>query len=369
MKTIIHIVEATATGTLSMVCVCANLLASQGHTVHVIYSPRAETPDNLGTLFHSSIQLHRVEMAGKSIMAAFVHVRRLLRKTNPDIVHLHSSFAGFIGRIASIGLAGPTRLFYSPHCISVMREDIRYKKYVFALLERVASIKSCTYLACSNSERVAIRKWVGVEAVLLENAVDFADCAASPGLGMNLAASEPLTVVSVGGIRPQKDPALLAEIARGCFSAGLNIRFVWAGDGDPETASVLIHSGVEVTGWLEKKDVHDLLSRSSVYISTARWEGLPVSVIEAMASGMLVMATRCAGNVDAVEHGRTGLLFNTAEEAVELLACLSTGRLDPAAMIEAGTQEAGTRFSLQQFSKRLAAAYGTTSSLTTQIIY
>ncbi|MBH1839337.1 glycosyltransferase [Stenotrophomonas maltophilia] len=356
-NTIVHVVEATATGTLSMVRACANLLAEQGHFVHVVYSRRPETPSNLDSLFHPNVVLRCIPMGGGSIAPAVFHLHKYLRKVNPDIVHLHSSFAGFIGRAASIGLAARPRLFYSPHCISVMRRDINYKRYLFALLERIANLRSCMYLACSNSERSAIADWVGAKSFVVENAVESVYVGRRLSTAADQASANPLVVVSVGGVRRQKGPALMAEIARKCRESGLNFRFVWAGDGDPQLVSLLIDAGVEVTGWLGKNQVNDLLAHSDIYISTAQWEGLPVAVIEAMSSGLLVMATRCAGNVDAIDNGRTGILFDNASDALVVLQQIAEGQLQYSNICEAGLAEARSRFSLDRFSDRLIEAY------------
>jgi len=149
----------------------------------------------------------------------------------------------------------------------------------------------------------------------------------------------------------------MAEIARKCRDSGLNYRFVWVGNGDDKLVSLLVDAGVEVTGWLDKSQVSDLLASSDIYISTAQWEGLPVAVIEAMSCGLLVMATRCAGNVDAIDHGRTGLLFGDASDALALLQEIAGNRLQYSSICEAGMKEAGNRFSIKQFSKRLIDAY------------
>lgn len=357
ISTIVHVVEATATGTLSMVCASANLLAERGHHVHVVYSRRPETPSNLESLFHPNIVLRCIPMNGGSIGTAIFRLHSLLRQVNPEIVHLHSSFAGFMGRAASIGLPVRPRLFYSPHCISVMRRDINFKRYIFALLERVANLRTCTYLACSESERRAISDWVGAQSLVVENAIEWVGNDRRRLAAADQAKANPLVVISVGGVRHQKDPALMAEIARKCRDSGLNYRFVWVGNGDDKLVSLLVDAGVEVTGWLDKPQVSDLLASSDIYISTAQWEGLPVAVIEAMSSGLLVMATRCAGNVDAIDHGRTGLLFGDASDALALLQEIAGNRVQYSSICEAGMKEAGSRFSIKQFSERLIEAY------------
>lgn len=363
MKAIVHVVEAAATGTLSMVCTAANVLAEQGHEVHVVYSPRPETPHNIARMFHPSVMLHEVKMGGTSGIRSLPALRRLLSRINPDIVHMHSSFAGFLGRIATIGALPDAKLFYSPHCISMMREDIRYKKYIFAMLERLANLRACTYLACSESERKAIEYWVGADALLLENAVDMPQ-GNSQGAAIVTAASEgrPFTIITVGGIRPQKNPALFGQICAKCKQAGINARFMWVGDGNSDLVHQLKSTGVEVTGWKAKEEIAGLLVSTDIYLSTSSWEGMPVSVIEAMASGTLVLASMCAGNVDVIEHGLTGLLFQTPDEACELIRALIDGKVSARAIIIGAINQSQTRFSLQRFSDQLHRIYFSTLS-------
>lgn len=359
MKVVVHVVEATATGTLSMVCASANLLVDAGLQVHVVYSPRPETPVSLKEMFRGSVTLHAMSLSGLAAAPATLQLRRLLLEIRPDVIHLHSSFAGFVGRVSAFALPFRTRIFYSPHCISMMRQDITLRRYGFAMLERVACITDCTYLACSVSEKNEIRKWLGKDALLLENAVDFAFSEGAPDpLHASTTTVLALTIVTVGGVRAQKDPWLFAEIARGCQHRDLPVEFLWIGDGDAALASELRSAGVTVTGWKPRQQISGQLRSSALYLSTARWEGLPVSVIEAMACGVPVLATRCAGNVDVIDHNRTGLLFDGATEALDLIDRIIRNELALHALAHAAIAEARSRFSIERFAAGLLAAYG-----------
>lgn len=359
MKVIVHVVEATATGTLSMVCASANLLADAGLRVHVVYSPRPETPAGLKELFRASVTLHPVPMSARATITATVQLRRLVLSIRPDVIHLHSSFAGFLGRISALALPFKTRIFYSPHCISMMRQDINLRRYAFAMLERLACITDCTYLACSVSEKNEIRKWIGKDARLLENAVDFdlAEATTEP-LRATTAATHILNLVTVGGVRAQKNPKLFAEIARSCKRRQLPVEFLWIGDGDEALVSELRHSGVVVSGWKPRHQVKELLRSSDLYLSTARWEGLPVSIIEAMTCGIPVLATRCTGNVDVIDHARTGLLFDSAAGALAIIERITSNELALHRLANAAIAEAKTRFSIERFGTGLLTEYG-----------
>ena len=348
---IVQIVESSATGTLSIVRLIANRFASQGHDVHVIYSRRAETPAALDALFDRRVALHRVQMTSMRDLTSIVTLRRMLIRLQPDVVHLHSSRAGFLGRIAALGALGETRLLYSPHCIAFMRRDLSVAtRHLFVMLERIASVRRCLYVACSASEQRAIRSCLMQPVELLENATDYR---AAPL--HRRAATDACEIVTVGGIRPQKNPGLFADIAE--RMRGSRVHFTWIGDGEPALRLRLAAAGVRVTGWLAHDAVATQLAGADIYLSTSSWEGMPIAVIEAMACGLPVVATRCAGNVDVVDPARTGELFDTADEAISLLARLAGDPRACEAIGASARRAARVRFGDARFFRQLAALY------------
>lgn len=99
---IVQVLESSATGTLSMVCLIANRLAREGHDVHVVYSLRPDTPANFHALFDATVKLRHIQMKGVPLLPMLLELRRTLVGIGPDVVHLHSSFAGFLGRIGTL---------------------------------------------------------------------------------------------------------------------------------------------------------------------------------------------------------------------------------------------------------------------------
>jgi glycosyltransferase involved in cell wall biosynthesis len=312
----IHIVESTATGTLSMLTVLANSQASNGHSVKVIYSKRPETPDNLNLLFHADIELINLNMnTFFEKFASILILRKLYLKFNPDKILLHSSFAGFIGRLSTLGCK--YRPFYIPHCISFMRKDIGVaKKLLFIAFEWIASIKPSVYVACSQSEMTQIKRYIPFSnCQLVENAIDTSSWNSDSSLIV------PNTVLTVGQIRPQKNPQLFAEIAKSLTPLGF--KFFWVGDGESEIdKQLLTESGVTILGWKSPKEVKTLLQKSQIFLSTSLWEGLPVSPLEAMLSGCTAILSNCAGNTDIIDNTYNGFIFNSKEECIDIFTSL-----------------------------------------------
>lgn len=336
-----------------MVRLIANGLAEAGQSVHVVYSRRAETPANLEELFDERVKLHHVQMSGSKPWLAVLRLRAVLKAIEPNVVHLHSSYAGFLGRVGSFLAFRGVRFLYSPHCISFMRRDIsRLKRWVFIALEKFGALKSCVYLVCSESERIAVQKSLGKPTVLLENAVSDRNVpAAYTGAELRNYTS----VVCVGGIRRQKNPTLFAQIAMRMNTA--QFRFTWIGDGDESDKALLHDAGVSVTGWLSTDQTMRMVSEADVYLSTSAWEGMPVSVIEAMLLGKPPVVSRCAGNVDAVHHMRTGFVYESVDEAVDWVARLASSSTLSSVIGMRAREEALDRFGIDRFFRQLMNTY------------
>lgn len=356
MAVIVHVIEATATGTLSMVCLLANEFSSRGHEVHVVYSLRPETPKRIDALFSDSVNLHEVQMSGRRIISGWLRLSVLLRTIKPDVIHMHSSFAGFIARFAVY--FGSTKWIYSPHCISFMRKDIgSLKKRVFVALEHIASARKTLYAACSVSEKKEISAAMNVEVAVVENALR-ARSQDEWTLPQSKSKNAKCKVVAVGGIRVQKNPQQYADIAAWCEkNAPGSYEFHWLGDGDEEYKSKLKKSNVRVSGWMSREDVSVFVSDCDIFLSTSLWEGMPVSVLEAMEAGVIVVVSRCAGNVDIVRNGENGYLYKSEADAFKTLEFIRNNENSTLAIIEKARIEVSDRYSVKRFVKQFEELY------------
>ena len=318
-KKILHVIESTATGTLSAMRGLANSQIDEGNFVSIIYSKRADTPKNLSNYFNPGINLINIQMSSiSSILISLVKIFKFIRKFNPHYVFLASSTAGFIGRVVGLFVNKKILFFYIPHCISYIRKDIgNVKKIVFIVFELIASIKKCVIIAVSKSELKQIKRFIKFSpSFLVENAVT------SEFLNLKIPEIKNRNIITVGGIRPQKDPVSFAEIAKKVMEADNSISFTWIGDGDNRSKQLLLESGVEVTGWLNTSEVKNRLLNSTIYISTAKWEGMPVSLLEALACGLPVIAFNCPGNADIIKDRDIGFVFDHNNDAVNKIHSL-----------------------------------------------
>jgi glycosyltransferase involved in cell wall biosynthesis len=355
---VVHATECAASGTLAVLVSLAHELAAAGARQHVIYSTRAETPAGVEALFPAGTTFARVP-AASGTHRAFVAgldaaLTQALGELDPDVLHLHSSKAGFVGRVVALVRRSRARVFYSPHGLSFLDPDKPLRNAVFRGLEWLAARTGATPVGCGRGEAELLTRLTGREARLLENPVDaeFFALAREP-------APTPV-IVTMGRLSRQKAPERFAELARAVTARRPDAHFVWIGDGETNFRAVLEDADVEITGWCDRAGVRAHLARAHVYAQTSRWEGLPISVIQALAAGVPCIVNDCIGNRDAVTHELSGFVCRTnAGLAAAALRLLENEHLR-ASVGAAARLEAERRFGRAAFRAQVRALYGIT---------
>lgn len=317
---IVHVTECLAGGVLTFLLNLTSQLNSDEHII--IYGKRDNTPANVENLFGNNVSLIYWANAQREIRPKqdFAALKELLHdlKQIPDIdiLQLHSSKAGVLGRVASRILGLQKRTFYLPHGVSFARQDVSSKKRLFYIwIEKIADFFAGTVIACSASERDLLVSNGIKNVVVINNGIEVSDkepVYKKPG--------KPLVFGTVGRLTFQKNPKLFNDIAKR-FSGDNRVKFLWIGDGELRH-EVHENDQVKVTGWVTPDDVQKYLKQVDVYISTSLWEGLPLSVLEAMALGKTLLLSDCVGNIDIVKDGVNGFLYHDTEDAVEKIQCL-----------------------------------------------
>ena len=354
---VIHATECAASGTLSVIVSLAHELAAAGARQTIVYCPRAETPPELEALFPAGVDFVRVP-AARGLHMAFVSnfssaLSRAVREFEPDVLHLHSSKAGFVGRLAHVFRRWPCRVMYSPHGLSFLDPDKHARNTVFRSLEWLVAGLGAVPVGCGRGEAELLAQLSGREALLLENPVDeyFFSVPRTP--------ADVPTVVTIGRLSRQKAPENFAAVARAVRQHTPETRFVWVGDGDAGYRTLLEEAGCEVTGWCSREGVAQHLARAHVYLQTSRWEGLPISVIQALAAGVPCVVNDCIGNRDAVENGVDGFVAAPDALADRVLQLLGDAplreRFGAAARVEAAR-----RFGRSAFRAQVRQIYGIT---------
>jgi glycosyltransferase involved in cell wall biosynthesis len=282
---------------------------------------------------------------------ALVELYRLFRRERPLVVHANSSKAGVLGRLAALIARVPVRFFTVHGWAFTAHSGLASKAYLWA--DRLMSPLTTTTICVAHGERDAglrARTCRADRTVVIHNGVPLD----VPRRGAH---SAPVTLLSVGRLRAPKDFATLVRAM-----AGLEARLRIAGDGPDRPAleaeiDRLGLTNVELLG--TRQDVPELLARSDVFVLASHSEGLPMSVLEAMAAGLPVVASAVGGVPELVVDGETGVLVPPGASAA-LASALSRLVADPGLrdrLGAAGRQRAEHEFSLERFEREHLELY------------
>ncbi|WP_372729093.1 glycosyltransferase [Nocardioides sp.] len=274
---------------------------------------------------------------GPDILAEAHRLRRIVRRTRPDVVHLHSAKAGLVGRMV---LRGRVPTLFQPHAWSFMAATGAVGRASLTW-ERVAARWTTELICVSESERtdgeqqgvVAPTSVVpnGVDLRLLQPAGDDERLAARAELGLDDAP----TVVCVGRLAPQKGQSDLLDAWQEVRARIPDARLVLVGDGpDRELLErrVVADSGVRLVG--SRADVPSWLAAADVVAVPSLWEGMALVPLEAMARARSVVVSDVTGVAESVPEGAGAIVPPGSPD--DLAEALVTRLADPHLCAEEG---------------------------------
>ena len=296
-------------------------LVERGCGVEVVTTD-ATTIDALreitGVRVIDSIYIPR-EISPRADIRAFFRLLALMRTRKYHVVHTYTATPGFLGRMAAWLLSTPVIVH---HQISWNGGDFASlpKKILYRPLEALATLASTRSICVSHATVDQARKLHLVplrKLATICNGIDPTEfLEADPSvLRKELGISEHTLVIgNTARLRPQKDcQTLIRAIA--CLQLLLPERryvLLLAGDGPDRlmlediVRSMDLSDKVRFLGF--RSDMPDFLAGLDIFVSPSLWEGLSISLMEAMAAAKPIVTTAIPPNAELIEHEVTGLL-------------------------------------------------------------
>jgi glycosyltransferase involved in cell wall biosynthesis len=301
-KKILYIVEAMGGGVFTYLVDLANLL-SKDYDIYIAYATRTQTPHNYKEYFNENIKLIKVNNFNREVnlikdIKAFLEIRKIANTINPDIIHLHSSKAGAIGRMAFN--CKKRKIFYTPHGYSFLIDNCgQVKRKIYKLIESILGKKYCITIACSPGEyREAVR--FTKNCVYINNGVNIYELENIIRSSNQINSKSDISVFTLGRICEQKNPELFNLIAERMP----DIKFLWIGDG--ELRNKLSSPNIEITGWISREEAIKRCLPAKIFLLTSLWEGLPISLLEAMYMKKVCVVSNVIGNKDVINNNKNG---------------------------------------------------------------
>ncbi|MBB4824898.1 glycosyltransferase involved in cell wall biosynthesis [Sporosarcina luteola] len=290
----------------------SNYLQRQGHSVHLMTGKVGDAAEDFpGIPIHSIRYLVR-ELKPLQDVKAFLETRRLLKKVGPDLVATHSSKAGIIGRLAARSLHIP--VIFTAHGWSFTDGIPNPKKTFYRCIEKVAGRFASGIIAVSefDKELALNSNVVGKERIVcIQNGVH--ELAKHERKSQ---VNEIPRLVMIARFSPPKKQIELLQALQNLQHLEWTMHFVGDGPEKRVVEEFAKQSGmthrVVFEGWCN--DVSGILEQSDIFILHSKYEGLPLSILEAMRAGLPIIATDVGGVKEAVTTAN-GLLIRNGDSA------------------------------------------------------
>lgn len=283
-------------------------LQAQGHAPTVITGgagPLVEELRSQGTpvviLRHLTLPIHPTQD-----LRALREIRAALKDRGPDLVAVHSSKAGILGRLAARSLGLPVLL--TAHGWNFTPGIPKFQAAIYRQIERLVGPFASRIITVSEFDRqLAMQAGLatGERIVTVYNGM--------PDVPQHLRADpgrEPTRLVMVARLGPQKDHPTLLRALAGLLDHSWELDLV--GDGplmaEMQALAASLGIGGRVRFLGQRLDVEEILARAQVSLLTTNWEGFPLSILESMRAGLPVVASAVGGIGEAIQDQETGYL-------------------------------------------------------------
>ena len=322
-KKILYVVEAFGGGLFTYIVDLVNELSNQ-YDFTIAYAIRSQTPENFKEYFDSNVKFVEIKNFTRGVniikdLKAVSELDKVARSVKPDIIHLHSSKAGVLGRLAF--WFSKSTLFYTPHGYSFLMQDMsRTKRMIYYIAEKTTGFSKCTTISCSEGEHIESQK-LTKKVTYVNNGINIEEINKQlQGIDSSASSGDLSFIFTIGRICYQKNPTLFNQIAWKMPDK----HFLWIGDG--ELRDELTAPNIKVTGWLERTEALKYASKANIFILQSRWEGLPMSLLEAMYMKKPCIVSDIIGNHDVIESNRNGVVCNSIDEYVTAITKLSSDK-------------------------------------------
>ncbi|MFK2826905.1 glycosyltransferase family 4 protein [Bacillus sp. B190/17] len=276
---------------------------------------------------------------------AFIEIRNKLKQLNPDLLALHSSKAGMIGRAAGWSLGIPT--VFTAHGWSFTEGVSPRRRYFYALCEKLIGKLSAGVITVSQYDRELAEKYrivrnekiTTIHNGVIDNHIH----------ELSKPARHPPRMVMIARFAEPKQQQAVVEALNYMREFDWQMDFV--GDG-PLREAVEAHVNqlglsdrIRFLG--DRHNIEEILSQSQIFILLSKWEGLPLSILEAMRSGLPIVASDVGGVKETIKPSYNGFLIPRDNEK-ELINKLTFLINDPFIRKEMG--DASRKLYLEKFT-------------------
>lgn len=329
MKILIIITRGdTIGGAQTHVSLIAKKLQDDGHDVNIVFG--GEVGPFADLLKDYNIQYFNIPSFSNKFslsndIKSFIKIRRLIKLLKPDLISLHSTKAGILGRFIGKSLRLPVVL--TVHGWSFSKGIPLPKRIISAGVERLFSFMVNKFILVSYYDLNIAKKLKFKESKLnvVHNGVEdifvkYKD---------EILEHKPLSIVMVARFDNQKNQKFLINVCKDISDISLN----FIGDGplleETKSYSKQLNSLCEINYYGLRLDAKEIIKEHDVFALISNWEGFPISTIEAMSIGLPIIVSDVGGAAECVENNVNGFVIQEgdADYLLESISQLKDNKL------------------------------------------
>lgn len=287
----------------------AEYLAQRGHEVHVITSLDEGLPEESYEKGFHIHRLPRIEIRFIGVLIFWADIIRVLRKIKPDIVHAQSLISGMPALLSH-------KLLKIPYVIYGRGSDVYLPDWFTKLTAKGILKNASTVIALTEHMKDAMQAIYSRDVIIVPNGINLNEVAEREAEGGNPGKK----ILFVGRLHPVKGTQYLLGAMSIVHRELPEAKLILVGDGEERehletlTDNLGIRECVEFAGRVPHERVKDYMNQAEVFVLSSLSEGFPVTILEAMACGLPVVATRVGGVPDIIKNGTNGYLVDTMNQ-------------------------------------------------------
>lgn len=318
MKKILHIITLSEIGGAQKVLYLIVKYLKNDFDITVATSAGGELVNWIRDLNVRVYEINELErnISLKNDIISFFKIYKLIRNNKFDVVHCHSWKAGVIGRLAAF-LAGTEKIYFTVHGWSKLNSNSKIVKLIYLFIEKVLGyITGRIICVCDRDKQLGISLNIASSDKILTIYNGIEKSIYNGNADIKLELGVPSNSIVIGTVARLAEPKMLIEtvdVMKELFCKIENLYFIWIGGGPQfnHIKQYIDRSNISdrflLTG--QKEEVHKFLKIFDIYILLSGYEGLPISILEAMNIGLPVIASNVGGICEQVYEDINGYLI------------------------------------------------------------
>lgn len=294
-------------------------------------------------------------------------VKKWIAEQGVQLVHAHGTRANSNVLWASRSLGLP--VVYTVHGWSFHPDQKALVRRVRIMGERYLTARSQLNISVSGSNQQTGKDYMpSFHSIVINNGIDlnkFNPSQPHKDIRKELGISpDVVLVLFIARFTGHKQPLSLIRAFAEAVKANGNMHLLMVGDGDQKAEAVeLISSlgcGDKITLESFRQDVPDVLAAADIFVLPSLWEGLPIGLLEAMAMGKAIIASRVDGTSEIIRHGENGWMVETdglVPNLTTALISLSRDQAKQKAFSEAARATVSERFNAAHMTRKIEEEY------------